>query len=210
MRNVLPLLFCSVVLSATSGCADNPSHNGNGSYPAKLTPIIYDSAPTIQPPPRVSERDWDTLYRTLYGECRNQSEPEIRGIINVIYNRWISGLWGDTLTQVLLAPRQFSVWNKRDRARKIITDDERIDPDKMGRLQRIAKEQINARLSQSIRDNTSGADHFYHPGSMLVRKVKYHRHHHRYTRYVRSRPSWYRDGPRVVIGNAVFVKSSRE
>lgn len=62
--------------------------------------------------------DVDVLARTLYGEARNQLLNGIIAVGYVIKTR--SKERNQTITEVCLAPLQFSCWNKNDPNRKII------------------------------------------------------------------------------------------
>lgn len=62
--------------------------------------------------------DVDVMARTLYGEARNQLLNGIIAVAYVIKTR--SKERTQTITEVCLAPLQFSCWNKNDPNRKII------------------------------------------------------------------------------------------
>lgn len=62
--------------------------------------------------------DVDVMARTLYGEARNQPFKGIVAVAYVIKTR--SKERNKTITEICLAPLQFSCWNKNDPNRKII------------------------------------------------------------------------------------------
>lgn len=62
--------------------------------------------------------DVDVLARTLYGEARNQPFNGIVAVGYVIVTRSLERQ--KTITDICLAPLQFSCWNKNDPNRKII------------------------------------------------------------------------------------------
>jgi len=62
-------------------------------------------------------KDQDTLTlltMCLWGEARNQPEEGVVAVAHVVRNRVLSGKWGDTWRDVLLAPKQFSCFNPND------------------------------------------------------------------------------------------------
>jgi len=63
----------------------------------------------------ITDKDIDTLARTIYGEARGES-PEGRLLVAfVILNRWKTNYRRkDTIEQVCLDPWQFSCWNSND------------------------------------------------------------------------------------------------
>jgi tape measure domain-containing protein len=50
--------------------------------------------------------------RTAIGEALSESDKGIAAVISVIKNRYGSGKFGDSITDVITAPKQFSVWNE--------------------------------------------------------------------------------------------------
>ena len=58
-----------------------------------------------------TDRDLDTLVRTAYGECRNESNDGIAAVAWVIRNRSNDSRWGKSIIDVCLQPLQFSCWN---------------------------------------------------------------------------------------------------
>lgn len=239
MRHLLLLSFAAASCTL-AGCADSSDYNSSPGMAQRAQPVhstervVYrvplvpnDNANNINLRDDsdrgwavISDRDWDTLFRTLYGECRNQSDKEIGAIADVVYNRWQSGLWGNTLSSVLLAPNQFSVWNKHDRSRRIISNDQRIDPRKMSRVSLVARQTIEGRLNGTRRDSTGGATHFYHPASMVLVRYCTHRCSCRKStnaskkcyprqRYAHATPQWAKRGlyaSRQRIGQAIFIR----
>lgn len=185
-------------------------------YYAQITTQDWEQPRTRS---QISSGDWDILFRTVYGECRNQVDAEIEGIVNVIYNRWASRKHGQNLSDVLMESDRrgvhaFSVWNKGDPSRRIITRDSKIDPDKMLRVEQISRKTIERRLANEPKaDRTMGALYFYHPASMdRVRIPVDHRHHrgskHQRYRYVPRTPQWAQRGVyshKLKIGQAIFV-----
>lgn len=55
-----------------------------------------------------SALDLDTAARTVYGEARGSGYDGMKAVAHVIWNRLRLGRWGDSLTSVCMAPKQFS------------------------------------------------------------------------------------------------------
>jgi len=137
-------------------------------------------APTIA----VNEAEAHLLAATIWGEARSEGEDGMRAVAHVMMNR-IGSRFGENLETVILTPYQFSVWNRGDPNRRLVSNPERfatggIALETWVQAQRIAREVLS---SQSV-DPTGGAL-FYH------------------TRAIR--PSWSRQGVgRQVIGAHIF------
>jgi hypothetical protein len=112
----------------------------------------------------------DLVIRTLIGEGAQNDPDSWASVANVMRNRALSGAYGDpnagALTKVITAQNeagnhQFTMWNA-DRASsgKTITPNDPI-------YQR-AGLVADAVFNGPAPDNTSGADHYYAPGSMTV------------------------------------------
>jgi hypothetical protein len=56
--------------------------------------------------------DYEILARTLYGECRSCEDYELKKIALVILNRLNSHKFPNTIKEVCLQKKQFSVWNE--------------------------------------------------------------------------------------------------
>ena len=113
-----------------------------------------------------TDLDLEMVTRTVYGEARGQGDNEVRAIVHVIVNRWLSGHWGDSLTEVVTRCNkracQFSVWNKWDANYRVVND-KAIDRSKRYRdIQTIVSGVIEGRLSYTLLDITGGADHYWH------------------------------------------------
>jgi len=137
----------------------------------------------VQPIP-VNENEVRLLAATIWGEARGEGEDGMRAVAHVMQNR-VGQRFGENLETVILTPYQFSVWNRGDPNRRLVSNPERYATGgeaaaSWEAAQRIAREVLSG---QSV-DPTNGAL-FYH------------------TRAVR--PSWSRQGVgRQVIGQHVF------
>lgn len=104
----------------------------------------------------------DILARTIYGEARGESVAGQEAIASVVLNRvafskrkgryW----WGNTVTGVCQAPRQFSCWNREDPNYQKINA---VGAEDAGfRIcRRIAERAVNGTLE----DHTKGATHYH-------------------------------------------------
>lgn len=140
-------------------------------------------APPVQLRP-VDEAELRLLAATAWGEARSEGEDGMRAVAHVIVNR-VGPRFGDSLSGVILAPKQFSAWNIGDPNRPLVQNPERyarggVNLETWEIAQRVAREVLSG---QSI-DPTGGAL-FYH------------------TRAIRPWWSRYGEGRRV-IGAHVF------
>ena len=102
----------------------------------------------------------DLYVRTIIGEAGNQPVEGQAGVAHVIRNRLNSGRWGDTLDGVILAPKQFSLWNPGDPAglmAKRVTEDS-------PQYQRIGK-LVDGVMAGEMADPTGGALNYYNPAA---------------------------------------------
>ena len=110
-------------MSAGGSGAAAPS----GGVPA--TPgMIPGSAPTgpANALPAGDAATRDLAIRTIAGEAGGESDTGKAGVASVLKNRLASGQFGPDMQSVILAPKQFSLWNAGDpagdNARKLSTD----------------------------------------------------------------------------------------
>lgn len=134
----------------------------------------------------VDEEEVRLLAATAWGEARSEGEDGMRAVAHVMVNR-IGDRFGDDLETVILAPKQFSVWNRGDPNRPLVRNPERyatggVALETWETAQRVAREVLSG---QSV-DPTEGAL-FYHTSAI--------------------RPYWSRHGQgRQVIGAHVFYR----
>lgn len=132
----------------------------------------------------LNEAEVRLLAATVWGEARSEGEDGMRAVAHVMVNR-IGARFGENLETVIMTPYQFSVWNRGDPNRRLVSNPERYATDGVAletweQAQRIAREVLSGQSA----DPTGGAL-FYH------------------TRAVR--PSWARRGVgRQEIGAHVF------
>ena len=100
----------------------------------------------------IPPEEQDLAIRMIAMEARGEPEEGKQAVANVILNRYRSGRYGDTLTDVITAPNQFEPWStRRD---ELLS----LDPD--------SPEYQNAAfaLQQAMQgDITGGATHFLNP-----------------------------------------------
>ena len=59
----------------------------------------------------ITSAEREMLARLLYREANTESVECQHAIVSVIINRWQSGMWGETLTEVVYSPDQFEPAN---------------------------------------------------------------------------------------------------
>lgn len=196
-----------VSLSYLSACAaivvnNSPQTVYRDAYINRINPALVPLGPFAQ-------EDLEYMFKTVYGEVRNQGDKEIRAVCQVIYNRWQSGYFGSSLKEVVLADKQFSVWNYDDPQRPLLLDSLVNTYGGYERVQSICTSVVQERLQGM--DTSNGINYFYHPYSMKAVCVNksYSRHHHRYkcTRWGRAKPRWiYTYEYKVRIGQGIFFR----
>ena len=100
----------------------------------------------------------DLAIRTIYGEAGGEPATGQAGVAAVLKNRLAGGQYGGDMQSVILAPKQFSLWNKGDpagdNARKLSPDSPSYQ--KIGQI-------YDGVMSGQIPDPTGGATHYYNP-----------------------------------------------
>lgn len=133
----------------------------------------------VQEPPGGDARD--LMIRTIYGEAGGEPPEGQLGVASVINNRLKSGKFGGSLEDVILAPKQFSLWNKGDpagdMARRLSPEDPRYQ--KIGQV-------VDAVLGGQAPDPTGGALNYYNPNA--------------------ASPAW---GPQLALANDVRIGNHR-
>ena len=108
----------------------------------------------------IDDTEKELLARAIYGEASNQGEEGMQAVGNVIMNRVKGKEWyGNTLTDVILKDKQFSVFNDPEsvnykRMMGATEDDE---------VYQQALEIAESLILGNIDDNTEGATHYYNP-----------------------------------------------
>jgi len=126
----------------------------------------------------------DIAARTIYGEARGESPEGRAAVAWVLMNRLNKGRWGNNLSDVALARKQFSTWNEGDPNREKIvnlsTSDEGYN-DSYNIMADVAEGRIP--------DITKGATHYHAKG---------------------KKPYWaVGQKPSAIIGNHVFYNNIR-
>lgn len=95
------------------------------------------------------------MIRTIIGEAGNQGPQGEAAVASVILNRVASGKYGDTPSQVVLAPNQFEPWSTRKS--QLLA----INPNSAA--YRNTGDIVDMVNSGDIPDQSQGATHFYAP-----------------------------------------------
>jgi hypothetical protein len=137
-----------------------------------------------EPEGEYTPSDRELGIRTLASEMSGKSWPEAVGIGAVMHNRLKSGKWGNTMSDVVLATKQFEPWNVPGNR----NDPMRIDPNSA--RYRLAEKAYDA--SASGVDPTGGALNFYAPAAQAALR--------------RPPPDWDKPNlPNKMIGATKFV-----
>jgi hypothetical protein len=150
--------------------------------------FVAAQAPATAPLP-VDEKEVRLLAATAWGEARSEGEDGMRAVAHVMVNR-VGQRFGDSLETVIHAPKQFSVWNRGDPNRRLVSGlaentNVAFGGPEWEAAQRIAREVLSG---QSV-DPTNGAL-FYH-----TRAIRPYWSHHGEGRRVIGAHVFYRDVP---------------
>lgn len=109
----------------------------------------------------VTDKDRDTLARTLWGEARGESLAGQIAVAWTIRNRVNDGKdkswWGEGYAGVCQKPYQFSCWNKNDPNFAYLIGAKQIPFRELAQA-RIAADQV---IDGKVQDPTGGATHYY-------------------------------------------------
>ncbi|GAM96544.1 hypothetical protein U91I_00163 [alpha proteobacterium U9-1i] len=153
---------------------------------ASLDQLEFNAPALMEEMPAPDPAEVRLLAATMWAEARSEGEDGMRAVGHVMVNR-VGDRFGEDLRTVILAPKQFSAWNRGDPNRPLAMNPDRYATggeslETWQAAQRIALEV----LTKTSVDPTEGAL-FYH------------------TRAIR--PSWSRHGQgRQVIGAHVFYR----
>ena len=87
--------------------------------PTELAALAGIAAPVEPAPIEADETEVRLHAATMWGEARSEGEDGMRAVAHVMVNR-IGPRFGETLSTVILSPRQFSVWNRGDPNRRLV------------------------------------------------------------------------------------------
>jgi hypothetical protein len=110
--------------------------------------------------------DDDHAVRTILTEAGNQGDTGMAAVGHVIKNRADSRKYGDTVADVVTAPKQFSPWNEENKGTAV--DPRRISPDSPSYQK--AMDIWNKVKSGDIEDPTKGATHFANVKTVLAQR----------------------------------------
>ena len=141
-----------------------------------------------------SERDLDTLARTIWGEARGETRSGRQAVANVVMNRVADPGWwtrepgfeADTVEAACRMPWQFSCWNQNDpNSAKL------AQVDTTNAAFRVCLALAGVAMSGQLPDITGGADHYH------VKTMK-------------NPPQWAKGRvPTAIIGRHAFYKIGR-
>lgn len=112
-------------------------------------------------PMQVGGTDRDLLIRTVIGEANQEPELGKAGVAHVVLNRLNSGKFGQSMQDVLFAPKQFEPWNTR--RNELLS----IDPNSSA--YRNAAGVVDQVLGGQLADPTKGALNFANVGTVQDR-----------------------------------------
>lgn len=111
----------------------------------------------------MSNEDRDAIARVAFAEAANQGDSGLAGVVYTIINRLISGQWGNTVTAVVNAPRQFEPVHSAGGWRKLPA----LSPTQQTRVDTI----INLAMEGRLPDLTNGALFFQNPDVVADREA---------------------------------------
>lgn len=78
---------------------------------ANSSPEVVMVEIEAQPAYNVTSVEREMLARLVFREANTESIECQQAVVSVVINRWLSGIWGDTIEEVIYAPHQFSPAN---------------------------------------------------------------------------------------------------
>ncbi|HCE5184938.1 cell wall hydrolase [Vibrio parahaemolyticus] len=113
---------------------------------------------------QLSGKDRDAIGRVAFAEAANQGDSGLAGVVYTILNRLISGQFGDTVTAIVNAPKQFEPVHKAGGWTNLPV----LSPIQQTRVETI----INLALEGRLPDLTNGALFFQNPEIVASREKK--------------------------------------
>lgn len=80
-----------------------------------------------QPVYNVTSVEREMLARLVFREANTESIECQQAVVSVVINRWLSGMWGATLEEVIYSPQQFAPANLIYRTTPTETNYEAVD-----------------------------------------------------------------------------------
>ncbi len=145
------------ILQQTVGGADP-----NGSASMTAAPSWFGDARGLRGDlGPMSAQDRDIAIRTILGEAADQGVGGQAAVAHVLRNRVADDRFGSSLSEVALAPQQFSAWNEGPGGNDLVNRYQPGDPlyDRVGSI-------VDGVWSGQINDPTGGATHYYSPAGM--------------------------------------------
>ena len=138
-------------------------------------------------PSDLTPKDRDLMIRTILGEAANEGPRGQAAVAHVILNRTAEGRYGNTPSQVVLAPNQFEPWSTR--SKELLGYKPTSQPyQQVGDI-------VDMVAGGEIPDPTNGATHFYSPVSQAA--------------LGRAAPSWATKPIAKIGGHTFFAPEGR-
>lgn len=119
-------------------------------------------AAAAQPNDGFTQQDRDYLIRTVIGEAADQPPAGQAAVAYSVLNRLKDGDYGNSPTQIVLAPNQYEPWTTRSRQLMAIPQSSNIYQD-VGKI-------VDGVISGKIPDPTNGATHFLNESIVRQRR----------------------------------------
>jgi len=118
-------------------------------------------AGTSQVAMNYTERDVDVMARTMIGEAAGEGPAGMRAVGQVLRNRVEDPRWGNTITSVALAEKQFSTWNTGAGGNSLARNAKPTSS-----IYKMAHGIAKQVLDGSVASDVGGATHYYSPAGM--------------------------------------------
>lgn len=137
----------------------------------------------------------DILARAMLGEGSGQAQAELEGIAHVVFNRLRTGIWGHSVTDVLLY-RKGRIWAFTCFSHRHADPERNVWADHLPRTVAYGRMvEIIERAWNSDSDPTMGAVQYFHPKAMRVPG---------------SEPAWAKGKRKIKIGEAIFLPKGKQ
>jgi spore germination cell wall hydrolase CwlJ-like protein len=154
-----------------TGSNNNPGGGNNVTAPNNAVPSATTNpqpsanttdTPGASPSVALSSSDRDHVIRTIWGEAASEPAAGQEAVAHVIRNRVVTGQWGDSATEVVLARSQFEPWNTAAGRERM----QSLSPNS-AQYQRIGAI-VDRVFAGEAADITHGATHFYAPAAQAA------------------------------------------
>lgn len=147
------------LLAACSVAAANPSDQA---LPAETCQAVNQAYQEQLQAVVLSSEDRQAIARVAYAEAANQGDAGLAGVVYTILNRFISGRFGDSVTEIVNAPHQFEPVHKANGWKNLPA----LSAEQLAGINTI----INLALDGRLPDPTAGALFFQNPTIVAARE----------------------------------------